>query len=428
MGGPKNAISKTSKYLRWKIVAGLNIKMGTPPSKAPLETNEILSLFETLDQGVMHPTSDSLNRFKSDMTPTLHLVQIFDTGGLEKFVLDLAMDLTFEGQRMVIGYTKHGGSLEREAKNLGLEVYDFSDSDDLLQFVTEQGVRNCFIHHAYEHMNEAFLKKVDVIEVMHNPYWWQLDNQPLWELRTRVKAIVCVSKYVADFAIEILKINEKLVRIIPNTVKAKEVFVKPSNQSSVFLNVANFSVQKNQYLLLLAFEAHCKETENYDNQLWMVGRNISENLASRIEKVMTRSPRLRIKILIAFSEVHLDQIYRESDYFILPSTFEGFSLASLEAAQHGLPIALTCCGGISELTSGYPKLVRIEGITPSNRSLNFDYIEETCWEPNRNQIEIVKNAFWHLEQIGKADPEPHQMMKREQMLHSYREIAKKNGQ
>jgi glycosyltransferase involved in cell wall biosynthesis len=425
ISGPKNALIKTFRFLRWKLVYFFKKTKSAVPSTKPFESNEILSLFETLDQSTLNQSMNHLKDFKSKMTPVLHLVQNFDAGGLERFVLDLALDLTLKGQRIVIGFTKNGGRLERESKDLGLEVYDFSDANDLLDFIKAQGVKVCFLHHAYEHLDGSFLNVVDVIEVIHNPYWWQVDNRQLNDYRKNMKALVCVSSYVKKYAIDILKVDDKLATVIPNTVRVKltDQFDVKLKGPSIFLNVANFAVQKNQLLLILAFEAYCNETENFDDELWIVGHNVTLNLAGRIEKIFARSRRLRVKFLVAENEGALDEIYREADYFILPSTFEGFSLASLEAAQHGLAMALSCCGGFSELTSDYPNLVQIDGITPTNRTLTFDYIQETCWEPSFYQIQLVKNAFHDLKRLGSPARDSFQVGSRDKMLESYLEMA-----
>jgi len=363
--------------------------------------NDLLAILKTVPRE--SDETQTILELEANLTPILHLVENFDTGGLERFVLDLAWGQMAKNQKVLIGFTHLGGQMEKEALSRGFEVYQLSNFDDLKGLITNQNISTCFIHHSYLHLNLELLNLVRVVEVLHNPYWWQAENTGLMSLRREMESIVCVSKYVADYAIEVLNVKEELVHIIPNAILKTGEEQLRTKSGKIFLNVANFAPQKNHLLLVKSFIEFCTEMDDYDYELWLVGQNLYSNLGPHIEKLLTKNRRVKIKIFHTFVSEELHSIYKEASFYIMPSTFEGFSLASLEALSFGLPTAISGCGGVYEIKKHLPDVVKIPGITPANSILNKNYIDSTCWNPTEDQIASVKSAIIELSSIKRID-------------------------
>jgi glycosyltransferase involved in cell wall biosynthesis len=415
------ALRKTFLFIRWKLVKRAYGKKNPIASKKFEETNILLELIcstptESDDQVL-------IQGFRQGLTPVIHIVENFDAGGLEQFVLDLAWGQTMTGQRVVIGFTHSGGQMEKQAIARGIEVYNFANFDALRDFIKFQRAATCFLHHSYGLLNAELLDLIDVIEVVHNPYWWQAGNTELMNFRKNMKNLVCVSEYVARFTTEMLQVNRDTMKIIPNCIPIDIVNSRVVSDRRIFLNVANFAEQKNHLLLIKSFIQFCSDLDDYENELWLVGKGILANLSSHIEEMLAENRRVKIRAFHVANHEDMKQIYRDSSFYIQPSTFEGFSLASLEALSYGLPIAISRCGGVHEFTKLGMRPVLIAGITPSNRLLKHDYISATCWDPSEEQISLTASAFKELLHSTPVEIDIMRHFRHEDMVRKYQSLV-----
>lgn len=335
-------------------------------------------------------------QLRDNLIPIIHLVEDFDSGGLERFVFDLALAQAKSGQNTVIAYVGHGGKILKEAQFAGLKTIKLSSEAELQSLIENTSANICFTHHCYGILNEEILESIKVVEVFHNPYWWQRGNRELANLREGMYKFIFVSSYVEAFSIEILNVAKSKSQVIENTVSINGKIALESKSREILLSVGNFAIQKNQLLLIKGFQEFKKENLDSKLELWLVGKNISSNIKKIEKRNCNFESEGNIRFLFAKNMQEMHEIYSQSDYFILPSTFEGFSLASLEAFHYGLPIATSYCGGYQELTRLGAGLVLIPNITPSNKHLVSSYIEETSFRPSEIQINSVKESIKEL--------------------------------
>lgn len=149
-----------------------------------------------------------------------------------------------------------------------------------------------------------------------------------------------------------------------------------SENTTVFLNVARLTQQKDHELLLNSMPKIIKEHPERVLHLILVGEgNLRETLALQAEK-------LGISNNVTFVGARHDvaRWYRASDYFISTSRIEGFSLVHAEAMVFGLPIVTTRTAGpdvmVMEGKTGFFVNHTVESVAEGVRSILAGKYEE----------------------------------------------------
>ena len=109
------------------------------------------------------------------------------------------------------------------------------------------------------------------------------------------------------------------------------------------LYAGKFDESKGFYELIKAFRLLEKKDNNVELEL--IG-NLKEEDRPRVETLVGDSK--KIKIYNAVDQVHLGEIMRHKDIFILPSYFEGLGLIAVEALGSGLRVVATEIEGLIE--------------------------------------------------------------------------------
>jgi glycosyltransferase involved in cell wall biosynthesis len=390
--------------------------------------NPIVQIIFELNSRHENVSSEDLARLMNSLVPIVHVVDTFSMGGLENFVLDLAASQKQMGINAVIVFTNGNGELAPEATKRGLAVHKITNQTSFQNFLVASRANYVFIHHAYSLINYEKMTDLNFVEVFHNPYWWQKGDLHLAKLREGFTAYVCVSSYVRNFVLQILKLNPERTIVIENAIPAITGLVrkKTEGRPHIFLNVGNFSEQKNQILLIRAFAQYRKQYFDFDAKLWIVGKGVSEAIKEAITNIVEPEVWSQIEFKQAKNSAEMHEIYGRADYFIQPSTYEGFSLASLEAMAHNLPIAISMTGGYLEFERDRLNVIRIPGITPDNESLDRQYIYETCWNPHSKQIRNTADAFFNLTQFRSTEFNIGQNRNYHSMVQQYNLIGKSN--
>ena len=119
---------------------------------------------------------------------------------------------------------------------------------------------------------------------------------------------------------------------------------KYEKQNNVkILYAGKFDESKGFYELIKAFRLLEKKDNNVELEL--IG-NLKEEDRPRVEALVGDSKKIRI--YNAVDQVHLGEIMRHKDIFILPSYFEGLGLIAVEALGSGLRVVATEIEGLIE--------------------------------------------------------------------------------
>ncbi|MGO2335519.1 glycosyltransferase family 4 protein [Providencia sp.] len=179
--------------------------------------------------------------------------------------------------------------------------------------------------------------------------------------------------------------------------------ITTSNKKTV-ISVGRLTEQKGFDLLIKAW---FKVKAAYpDWCLWIVGDGEEkENLENKIYKNNLSD----VIKLIPFTS-NIDSLYKNSNFYVMSSRFEGFPMVLLEACSYGLPIvSFNCLTGPSEIINGNGILVKqndieklalsiiemIEMIETNNHSYLL-YKEKSLEQANLFSIDLVIKKWTNL--------------------------------
>lgn len=143
------------------------------------------------------------------------------------------------------------------------------------------------------------------------------------------------------------------------------------------LYAGKFDESKGFYELIKAFRLLEEKDDNVELEL--IG-NLKEEDRSRVEQLVGDSTKIRI--YNAVDQVHLGEIMRHKDVFILPSYFEGLGLIAVEALGSGLRVVATEIEGLIEFLGD-----------KINNSEIIEYIEMPTIYDTDKAVEEEKPAF-----------------------------------
>ena len=164
----------------------------------------------------------------------------------------------------------------------------------------------------------------------------------------RANAVRSVSQRLKKQLICQYGVAEEKITVVPIFVesgaRSKEPRVVSNNKNDfIFLTVGRLVSVKN---IQLQIEAMVKVVKNFpQTELWVIGRGGEENNL----KFKIHNLKLNDNIKILGWQNNLEGYYGRADAFLLTSNAEGWGLAVIEAAAHGLPIIMTDVGCAGEV-------------------------------------------------------------------------------
>lgn len=139
------------------------------------------------------------------------------------------------------------------------------------------------------------------------------------------------------------------IRVIPNGIEIDTPVnrnAKGKDQEFEFICVGGFRPQKN-YLQFLK-EVVPKINENYKFKVLIAGKG---ELQNEIEKSINDNG-IEDKIHLLGLRNDIPELLNNSDAFLMPSKWEGFPIAILEAGERQLPIIATPVGSVPSILEG----------------------------------------------------------------------------
>ncbi|MBS5938018.1 glycosyltransferase [Clostridium sp.] len=137
--------------------------------------------------------------------------------------------------------------------------------------------------------------------------------------------------------------SNRRVEVIPNIVDVERFSINRSKEDDnfTFISISHLKENKNIDLTLKALKEVIKV---YDNiRLIVVGDGPEKESLINIAKELMIDT--KIDFIGAVSRENLNNIINKADAFVLPSKYETFGIAYIEALACGLPIITSKCGG-----------------------------------------------------------------------------------
>lgn len=298
------------------------------------------------------------------MKKILLLIPTLDTGGAEKFVIDLCKFLNHElfdtkivclyprknniyttyveSNNMTVAYLnkKKGFSLSFIIK---ITKYLIKEKPDIIHTNLYSAVYSLFAL--------IILRRTIKIHTIHNEATKELPKTRRLVMKLLYSFFnvrpVAISPRIKKSIMHTYRMSDKKVYQINNGIDIEKF---PSRVRKInhlneikFIHVGRFSPQKNHKLLIEAFRMANKTCSNIS--LTLVGDG---ELTNEIKNLVNEYG-LTSKVRFYGVTSEVATVLLESDVFILSSDWEGLPLSVIEAMSTGLPIISTDVGGISDL-------------------------------------------------------------------------------
>ena len=220
----------------------------------------------------------------------------------------------------------------------------------------------------------------------------------------RARTVTAVSRYLAD-AIQTYGLPQDKVVVVPNVV---DVLSKARLRQKTTKVVRALSVSmlydrsKNISGLLKAFAELARSYPHVHLHLVGDGKDRAEltNLARRLG-VLDKS--VFFEGYVPNSELH--KWFSKTNFFVLNSNYETFSMVTAEAIAHGVPVVVTKCGGPEEfvnktvgiLVERNDKQSLVEGIEYMIKNWRkYDPTKLYTYAKARFSTEIVGRQFYEI--------------------------------
>lgn len=289
------------------------------------------------------------------------LVQDFVEGGVERVSLDLALRLKEKGFATSILVATSGGKIMHEGIAAGIDVHVFGNSTSKFEkHIHDNRPDVVFTNHSYFGLEALKQNNIPTVEIIHNAYFWQKGIELYNKIRRKhISRFVAVSRSVNDYSIKHLGIHQDKIQIINNGLNIDE-FIRPPLQlrelirerskpgKFVFIMLAGIRPSKCHHTAISAFSILHKEYP--DAELWFAGNIDNKELFDSImNRVKSNGIANHVQYLGCLNRRQLSKVLLDSDCALLPSSYEGFSIASLEYMFFGLPSILTDVGSARDV-------------------------------------------------------------------------------
>jgi N-acetyl-alpha-D-glucosaminyl L-malate synthase BshA len=242
--------------------------------------------------------------------------------------------------------------------------YETALASTLVDVVKNNNVDLLHVHYAIPHASAAFMaKQILAEEKIHVPFITTLHGTDITLVGrdktyapvvtfsiNKSDAITAVSDNLRKETLENFDIK-KDISVIHNfvdinrfSVKAMDAFKKAiaPNGEKVILHASNFRKVKRIADVIYTFN---KIKKSIPSKLLLVGDGPERHMAEELCRELGIFEETRF----VGKQQDMEDIYAIADLFLLPSEYESFGLAALEAMATGTPVVATNAGGIPEI-------------------------------------------------------------------------------
>ncbi len=299
----------------------------------------------------------------------LQLIPSLNSGGGEKFTIDLCNSLSFSCDvSLCVLYNVTENMIFAENLNSKVNLTELGKSkgfDFMLIYRIYKLIKREKPDIIHTHLRALtyllpilFLSKLHCVHTIHNLAQQEEPSLIMrklrrWFYRFNIVRPICISKTVQASFEDVYDLsNSTLIENgtpVPkptnemNTVRNDILKLRMNEQTLVFLNVARISLQKNHILLVKAFNQLYAENKNVILIVLGEESDPTLNLLETLNKI--KSPNIHFLGL----KKNIPDYLINSDAFCLSSLFEGLPISLLESMALGVIPICTPVGGIPDV-------------------------------------------------------------------------------
>lgn len=292
-------------------------------------------------------------------------VDDFTQGGLENVVIDIARSLDpgqFEVMLLVLGTQ---GPAADAARRAGVEILTLPEADRERHYRKLLGDRRVDLVNATYSLFGADVAadlRIPFVQTIQNTYVWLSEAEIERHRRADVftTCYAAVSHTAAQYADLKVGLPAAKTVVIPNAVDVERLVAVDkaaerarlrrefgfADDDFVFLNVASVHPPKAQRELVRALAQVVRA--NARAKLVLLGGAMDERYLAGVRREIDDRG-LADAVVIPGHRDDVASFYHAADAFVLPSYWEGWSLALNEAVLAGLPVVASDVGGAREL-------------------------------------------------------------------------------
>lgn len=298
----------------------------------------------------------------------LHVITTLPVGGAERVILNTVSLLDPARFESVVCCIMQEGALAEEVRRRGVPVialnlmqgggWDSKVVSALRALIRDERID--LVHTHLYHANlygriAAYRSKIPSVITVHNTYTTTKWHRRLlnWFWGRRTSAVIAVSEDIKRDIMRWDHLPESLIRVIPNGINVERMASSLSREEArrrlnilpaqqVLVSVGRLETQKGHKYLLTALSLMAQR--GIMPACLIVGEG-RERSALR-ELVDTLGLADQVQFLGTRHDVA--DILRAADVYVMPSLWEGLSLALLDAMAAKLPIVATDVGGVRQ--------------------------------------------------------------------------------
>lgn len=239
--------------------------------------------------------------------------------------------------------------------------YALALATKMVEVAEEHGLDLIHVHYAVPHAVSAFLAKqmtsrrdMKIVSTLHGTDITIVGNDPSYRRVIRFSLEQCdgvtaVSRYLEEETRTAIG-TDVPIEVIPNFVDLRRFAVEPCSEAKslkepgekLVVHVSNFRAVKRVPDLVIAFS---RVSRDLNAKLLLVGDGPDRGAAAGLVRELGISDR----VTFLGPQDSVESILPCADVFALPSMYESFGLAALEAMACGTPVVASNAGGIPEV-------------------------------------------------------------------------------
>jgi polysaccharide pyruvyl transferase CsaB len=333
----------------------------------------------------------------------LMTVETLDRGGLERVVADMTYSLRRKGYEVIVA-ARRGGEIAAECAANGIEVHTECGVPEVATLLLRSRPDVVLSHYSFDATETIWRSGIPHIGYVHNSYVWTTPEQDarIRESAHLMQHHIAVSESARAFFCKRYGIAKHRVDLIPNGIDGTRFhadgksphFTRASlglsDRDYVFLLVGSVIGTKAQVHAVSAMREVIRRHPSA--KLLLVGPEAD----SRYGEVLKRTVEdlnLGGSVRLLDATVHIGDLYRIADAFLLTSLIEGWSLAKTEAMYHGLPLILTRVGGAEQVVEADDIGILVPPAYDDVQSLNMAAVWSHCIDRNPSNLPALVEAM-----------------------------------